>query len=292
MSKENKGKSERNRSKSALVVFGLFAAGMILFSYGFAVGKYQIPPYSALQKVKTALVRILDPEPPVVDVESANHEDINPVNDILSLMREQEFSSATEEIDFIRAFINTNSIHLGDEEFWEYSYDTNIVLGMMYETYLNDAPPPHMLCDTRTYAMKALVKELGYIAREVHVFSDDFDTLQSHTFLEVYNEKTKMWEIQDPDFNICYVDEGTSNRLSVTHLVMGNLDHITPCSASPEQTELVKTVLMDHYYEAAVILGAPEQSFILINTARFSLVESKKYFSSEDGVDNFIDYLK
>ena len=49
---------------------------------------------------------------------------------------------------------------------------------------------------------------------------------------------------------------------------------------------------MDHYYEAAVILGAPEQSFILINTARFALDDPQGYFKDQDEIDNLIEYLK
>lgn len=191
---------------------------------------------------------------------------------IKTYIQAQHFASETERIDFIRNWVNQNSIHLIDKEHDEYAFKAPIVLTKLWQTYLTGQAPPHLSCGPRAVAMQKILEELGIPARLVYIFSDNYDQVQSHTFLEVLNSATNRWEIQDPDFNIYYVDLRTQKRLATAELIWGDLDILVPQSSIVQGWEENNVVVLKQGYFEAMMYPAQQKnakSVILINNNRF-----------------------
>ena len=210
-----------------------------------------------------------------------------------------QFSSETDRLDYIRNFVYTYSIHQGGEE---YAWHTPTVLAMMYQFYTTQENPPHLTCGSRALTMKAILDKLGKENRVVMIFSDNFSRVRSHTFLEVWNQQTQRWEIQDPDLNIFYQNTATLSRASTLELVLGQIEHFEPCSSETscgwEAHDLKRlvdnrrfgAVMYDqrNHLERQIFNTTPvyESSVIVVNTDRFSVT---KPFPVDDGM-NFIQF--
>jgi hypothetical protein len=183
----------------------------------------------------------------------------------------QPFSSETARIDFIRNWVNQNSIHLIDAEHNQYAFKTPKVLVMLWQTHLTAQAPAHLSCGPRALAMQAILKELGIPSRAVFIFTDNYNQVMSHTFLEVLNRDTGAWEVQDPDFNIYYVDLRTQKRVATAALVWGDLDVLVPQSATTQGWAENKVAhLKQDYFETMMYLSQQTEKYvILINRARF-----------------------
>jgi hypothetical protein len=266
-------------NKRKVMLFALVAvlvgAG---FLYGLAAGTYHLPPYTLFQEVKNAVEQLgqdksLPPMPEVLEEPSLDEvaaqemlDEDGGLQSILQLIEAQQFQTQTETIDFVRDFVYNNSIHMIDEEFWEYAYDTPRVLEMLYDTYANDAPPPHLVCDPRSYAMAEILGHLSIRRRVVYVFTDSLgDEVQSHTFLEVYNEDFGRWEVQDPDYNVYWEDTRTGERVSTLQLVLDDLEAFEPRSSSAERVAFALEHLKPYYFEALVYPGGSG----VVNIERF-----------------------
>jgi len=184
----------------------------------------------------------------------------------------QNFPSQTAQIDFVREWVNQNSIHLIDKEHDSYAFNNQKVLVKLWQTYAVDQAPPHLSCGPRTMAMQSILNELGIQSRVISIFTDNYTQVRSHTFLEVFNQDTRNWEIQDPDFNLYYIDLRTQQRLATTDLLWGDLDMLVPQSSTAlgwEKNEV--THLKADYFEAMMYMSFQknEKSVILINSERF-----------------------
>jgi hypothetical protein len=111
----------------------------------------------------------------------------------------------------------------------------------------------------------------------VNVFTSDFDTLRSHTFLEAYNPDTGHWEINDPDYDIYYVYKNTTARLSTSQILLAPLDQVQVQSKYPDQIDTASHSVLPHYFQAVVfhdeIGGA---SIGMVNTTRYKFVGAAK----------------
>lgn len=215
-------------------------------------------------------------------------------SDIIKLIDSKKFKSESERIDFIRNFINTNSIHKIDEEHEKYYKNIPKVLRMMYNYYKTGTNVPHLSCGPRSYAMKSVLNNMGIKSRIIQLFSDDYDAVQGHIFLEVFNRDTNRWEVQDPDYNICYKESNGSERLSAARLIFGNLENVVPCSYDNVRGWKQNKVahIKKHYLGAAMYWnkkkGKQAKAVYLVNKDRFSIT---KMFKKNGGV-NFIQYTK
>jgi hypothetical protein len=252
-------------------------AGLVLASFlgGLAVGVYRLPPYALLQGIKNAIEQDVHEDSSLsISLPLLEEPDLEELPDtvnglwaILQLIEAQDFQTQTEVIDFVREFVYENSIHKMDEEFWEYAYDTPRVLDMLYDTYANDAPPPHLLCDPRSYAMAEILGNLSIRRRVVYVFTDSLgDEVQSHTFLEVFNEDFERWEVQDPDYNIYWQDSRTGERLSTLQLLLDDLETSIPRSSSQVYVDFALERLKPYYFEVMVYPGGGG----VVNIERFN----------------------
>jgi hypothetical protein len=104
----------------------------------------------------------------------------------------------------------------------------------------------------------------------VNVFTSDFDTLRSHTFLEVNNPDSGHWEIQDPDYDIYYVYKATAARVSTSQILLEPLDQFQLQSKFPDQVDTAGQSILPHYFQAVVFHD--EQGGVdmgIVNTSRF-----------------------
>lgn len=283
------------RRKVCALLIGLFIA-FVIFSYGVAVGTYKMPPYRLINNLKNCIETLLTPTPEftieIIETSKPLTDDEPAVTKIVKLVQEQGLNSYTDTIDFVREFVYDNSIHLIDEEFYEYAQKRKVILEMLYDHYESNAPLPHLACDPRAYAMIDILTGLGIRTRVVHIFSDDYPTIQGHIFLEVFNEDTHRWEVQDPDFNTYYIDKETGIRLCATQLVLGNLNHVAPIAPTREEIDSVTEALINgNYFEAMVIYDDEESApmLIIINTDRF--LPEKNFGEKNEDVFTYVKRL-
>jgi hypothetical protein len=145
----------------------------------------------------------------------------------------RQLPSESQRLDFIREWVNRNSIHKIDDEHGQYAAKVHRVVPMLWRHHQSSADPPHLACGSRAYAMKAILHRLGVESRIIDVYK--FDAIgqigtqaESHTFLEAWNQETRSWEIQDPDLNLSYRHTITGKRVSVFQMVMGNIEETVP----------------------------------------------------------------
>jgi len=256
-----------------IIALGL-AIALVSFILGAAVGIYKLPPYAVIAQAKDYLQARIQPQKPTPeptpesgDADAAYQQALQR---IVNLVKQQNLATPTARIDFVREFVYQNSIHKADSD--ENRLDYTKVLNGLYKHSQTQANPPLLECSSRTAAMISILGGLNIKSRMVHVFSDDFLPMQSHTFLEVYNPNSSKWEAQDPDNDVYYVDSATGQRVAAVQLVLDNLEGIEPRSIYPEQVTSVKNRLYPHYFEALVYHDADQSSLLgIINISRFDL---------------------
>lgn len=263
------------KTKKVLIIPGIFLAGLVIFAAGMVVGRYRLFPFSLFAGART----LLGSSPVEVKSQAASDSaeqgptptpELAPEK-IRALVEQQNFTNDTAKIDFVRDFVNTNSIHLGDDEFKSYQHNTPLIVEKLLLHYQTGSNPPHLMCDSRSRAMVYILNTLHIISRTVFVFSDDFDSLRSHTFLEVYNRDTHRWEVQDPDYNAYYLSNQTKQRLSALQLLLEAPKTYSPVSSNPTLLKALNEQVIPHYFEAIIYdePGAPYRG--LVNMSRFTI---------------------
>jgi len=154
------------------------------------------------------------------------------LRDITAHIGAQKFKSETERLDFIRTWVNRNSVHEMDDEHYSYASKVHVVVPMLWRRHLSQGDAPHLACGSRAYAMKSILDRLGIHSRVIDVMRSNLARplleSDSHTFIEAWNKETESWEIQDPDLDVAYRHVATGKRLSVFEMVLGNLEHAEP----------------------------------------------------------------
>ena len=209
---------------------------------------------------------------------------------ILSIINDKNFKSKTEFIDEVRNFVYHNSVNsikeMGlehDESAWNITY----VLEKIYLSAKGAEFKPYLSCGPRAFAMRAILSDAGIESRIVLLFSDDFDSLEDHTVLEVFNPDTLMWEIQDPDSNSYYIDETTKKRISIAELILDNKESVQLVSDEEKEKDWQKTI-MAHYFDGAMYSFAwtrRSKSVVIYNPERFSA-------SKEFPLDNNLTFFE
>ena len=213
----------------------------------------------------------------------------NVLINIRKFIESQCFHSEAERIDFIRDWVYRNSIHKIDAEHDEYASDISRVLSMLWRSHQTSKDYPHLSCGPRAYAMKAILDDLRIPNRIIMIFADNYFEINAHTFLEVFDRDTRNWELQDPDFDIYYIDVHNQKRLPGAALIWGDLNSVIPISPSKggwEQNHVAH--LKRDYFGAMMFMNFldGEQSVILINLDRFS---ADKFFK-EDAVTSLYEF--
>ena len=164
-----------------------------------------------------------------------------------------------------------------DAESAKYRLELPVTLTMLWAHYQDGASPPLLECSSRTVAMIYILDSLGIRSRMVNVFSSDFTTLRSHTFLEAYNPDNGHWEIQDPDYDVYYVYKGTTERVSTTQLLLEPLDRFQILSKYPDQVDTAGQSVLPHYFQAVVFHDDKGGTSIgMVNTSRYKFKGAAK----------------
>ncbi len=149
------------------------------------------------------------------------------IKEISKIKKIDDFHQRT---DTLRNYINKNSRHDGDEEFYA-SWRDKTKLAQNFLDYIEKRriTKPPMECATRSALMGAILDSEGYRVRALDVYAPREDnTLMSHALLDVYNPKTKAWETQDPEYNVYWKNVKTGKRAS---MIEGAIDkNIQPCN--------------------------------------------------------------
>jgi len=278
-----------SRLSRAVVVVGVAAALFVSFGYGVGVGARRWPPYSLLKSVGV-LPRDVSPGGPRRDDgsrEASSKEDAafrkevpserlatgRVAAEIARIVQGQAGSSKTEEARFVRQFVYGHSVHRMDDQRNRYAGDMPTALSMLHDHYLTGRNPPNLSCGPRARAMQAILDALAIENRMVHVFSDDYEGVQSHTFLEVRDPPSGRWTVHDPDYDVTYVDARSGAPVSLLRLILGDLESVVPLSGRGRGWEANHTKhLKEHFFEAAKYdarEGAAD--VIVVNTDRFSI---------------------
>lgn len=193
----------------------------------------------------------------------------------------------TQRIDLVRSFVYRNSVH---DALQPYSWDIPRVVGMLWETHAGTGEKAKLNCGPRALAMRSILDHIGIDSRPMMVFTDAGPAHASHTFVEVFNRDTRAWEIQDPDFDVKYLNrDGTV--LATADLLSLDLETVIPVSRRGRGW---KQNGVDHlrqnYFELAVYFPrdtSTDQHLVLVNVERFDL---EKVFTN-DG-KTFPEYVK
>lgn len=153
------------------------------------------------------------------------------VQEILSMLNLAAMPDFHQRLDKVRTFINDHSVHKVDKAFWVNHGNRDIFLaGLLAHAQGTAAERIHMECSTRTTAMGDILKALGYDTRVIAIFNSR-SNLQSHSFLEIMNPKTKRWETQDADYDIYWRSKSSGERISLADSAQF-VDDIEPCGRS------------------------------------------------------------
>lgn len=196
------------------------------------------------------------------------------------------FENETQEIDFFRHFINANTVHLIDNE---HTWDTKKILADGLSHFYNGEPKPHVSCGPSALALGTLLNHRKFQGRIVHSFTSKYPELRSHTYLEIYNPFSESWEVQDPDYDICFVLHNQPKvRLSLEDLIKLEIENTTIQTWDKliPNWHLKKFYHTDsqliHIYEAGYI---PIENIAYINTEKCDL---KKIFTNGMTMEQYI----
>lgn len=152
---------------------------------------------------------------------------------ILPYTKAQETKDFDAQMDRLRSFINTHSIHKIDALFKSYWRDSREIARRTLAYAKGETrDKPHLECSTRSGMMGAFVKALGYRTRPVVVYGVQDGLLLSHTFLEIKNPETGEWQVQDPDLDLYYIVKASGKRAAITDLIRLDVGALKPCNSS------------------------------------------------------------
>ena len=138
---------------------------------------------------------------------------------------ENAFDSEQHRINFIRNWVNSNSVHLIDDEHDSYAFDVVLVLYKLNSFARSKGLKPHLSCGPRAYAMKAILDHMKIQSRIIDLFGlTELDNgklkVSPHTLIEVFNRDSQKWVLQDPDFNVAYANAKTGEYLSAKEMLL------------------------------------------------------------------------
>jgi hypothetical protein len=181
----------------------------------------------------------------------------------LSKIIRQQAATDQEMVDLTRDMIYQGTIHLlaGNDDPQTTSDHAVILRGILRD----DIPPPVTTCGPRAEVMATILKHLGFETRLVHLFSDDYSSIQSHTFLEV--KINGRWQAHDPDFNIYYVDR-TGQRAGA---LAAFEDNAHPVDGWTRHAAYDGSVPLKSYFEVLMYDKRPDISLMIVNPINFNM---------------------
>src|SRR5688572_1459451 len=188
------------------------------------------------------------------------------------------------KVDFVRTLTFTHSVHEIDRWHDQYAFHTPTVVSLLHLNLLGTAERPHLSCGPRTLALNAILERMGIHTRVVHIFDSDPSSLQSHTYLEISDDRTN-WQIQDADYNIFYERVDGQRRVDTLTLLTEDPARVVPCSAPGRcgWKENGAEILRDQYFDFMIydLMQSGQRSNVaVVNLAKVDLT---KRYSDQGG---------
>lgn len=246
---------------------------VLAFAYGLGVGARHWPPFALLKWIQGSIHQAPPSESRAAEAAA----------EIARIVREHSGPSRSEQARFAREFVYDHSIHKIDEEHTRYAWDTAQVLQRLHDHDLTNQDPPHLSCGPRALALQAVLDALEIENRVVHTFSGDYDGIRSHTFVEVFDDRSGRWVVHDPDYDLTYVEAESGQQVSLLQMVLSGVETVLPLSRRGRGWELNKVdCLRDHYFQVAKYdIRADDSTVLVVNVDRFP---AGKRFPANDGV--------
>lgn len=139
-------------------------------------------------------------------------------------------TTASEKFRNLRHCIYINSIFSADKvnnKIWK---NVHKMAGMTLDYAQKDTNvPPPMECSNRSGLLVAMLKALGYNARDI-VTARDEDDFNDHVVMSVFNPETKRWEVHDPSYDVEFLSLKDRKPLGIKRMLMFGTDKFEPCN--------------------------------------------------------------
>jgi len=210
-----------------------------------------------------------------------------PINfeQLFNYLKNHQPKSLKDTVSIITDFVNHYSIHLIDEEHGHYATNTDMVLNQMVEFGLKGiGKKPHLSCGPRAMVLQKILTQLKLKSRIVQLYTDAFNDVQSHTFLEIYSEKDNDWFISDPDFNVTYIRQNGKSCNSINMVFSNSMDEFIPIGFFGQKGWSINHInhLRDNYFKS-VRIG----NMVFINKRKFNMNKHFELNSNMDGIAYF-----
>ena len=162
-----------------------------------------------------------------------------------------QISDVHSKLDSLRVYINDNSRHNMDAEFYTIWPD-KIRLAQNMLNYIRHVrtTPPHMECSTRADLLGDIMKLRGYKIRNIVLYNVHHE-LVSHRVVDIFNSETGRWETQDPDFDVYWIHKSDGVRSSIADVMVNSAEYLpcgrTGCGWSHTSSEGIKVVDLLNY---------------------------------------------
>lgn len=184
------------------------------------------------------------------------------------------------KFDKLRELINAHSLHKIESESAPAADITEIMASLYSYAAGFDESPPLLDAFERAAAYNHLLQAKGYKSRLVTLLEPSA-AFRTHKIVEIYNPRTRRWEMQDPDYNVFYTFRGSTQRVSVQDVLSQPLENFQPCtmegychwsSLSPEgrNTEDIKP-----FFAAAIVHGKNKE-MLYVSEKRFDIHAKKQ----------------
>tara|TARA_R110000824_G_scaffold220190_1_gene407239 strand:+ start:467 stop:1303 length:837 start_codon:yes stop_codon:yes gene_type:complete len=190
------------------------------------------------------------------------------IDKVLEHLNTENDAGFFDKVDAVRDFVYGNSVH-ADHDFGKdpHPYDTGGVIRALLAVSDGKREPLELMCSSRSNAMTGILNQLGYASRQVHVFSPQPG---SHTFLEVQNPDDGRWYIQDPDYNLFWINGISGERLGLGEMLTTPLEEVLPCT-SEKVCDWKYAQPIKNYFGAGIYFNFDATPLIVVNEDRFDL---------------------
>ena len=164
-------------------------------------------------------------------------EDINP----------GQFDHSDQLIDSVRNYVHNNSIHREQTPYHiNRAFVTDSVIKDLYLYHHGESDViPELSCSPYAWVMRRLLLAVDIPSRVLIYFHVKGKVLMSHTVLEVYNESSNRWQLQDPDLGVYFMDTIRDQRVSFNAMKGLDSNAYVPCDNDTCTWDLIYYDLRD-----------------------------------------------
>ncbi|MCI5064539.1 hypothetical protein MRY87_02310 [bacterium] len=168
--------------------------------------------------------------------------------------------SGTELLEQVLNFVHDHSVHEMNERNSRHGIHVPTVIDQMVRVMEGeDTERPALTCGPRAMIMSIILQQFQIDSRIIQIYSDSYDTVQSHRLLEVFNPETRQWEMWDPDYRVAYIDRRTGRGVDSISLIQGEKENFAPRNGelvgwevTAEQHGRSLTRVRDNYFKAVM----------------------------------------